>query len=70
MSRHTDWDFKPGKVTYHRRSRGKLPHLKIGLYANGIRIGFLEVHTHHHAGRDKRTDVSFGITAVVEHLPR
>ncbi len=65
-----EWNFKPGKVTYETGMKGDLlPHLEIGVWAGKRKIGYIEVHLHSHRGRDKKTDISFGFTGVVERMP-
>lgn len=42
-----------------------VPHREQSVSLNGEKIGSIEIHMHKRRGRDKKTDVSFGITAVV-----
>ena len=41
-----------------------VPHLDADVLLNGEKVGRLNAHLHRHRGRDGRTDVSFGFTAV------
>ncbi len=63
-----EFNFVPGKVTFVRR-KDVLPHLEVRVLADGEDIGYVEIHLHSHRGRDKKLDVSFGFTAVVEEMP-
>ncbi len=60
------WQF--GEPEHHETKYADgtiVPHYEIPVFVDGREIGYLEVHMHKRYGRDKRRDVSFGVTAVV-----
>lgn len=69
MTEPTKWDFLPKRVEYQWTRGQRLPHLLVGVSCNGRHVGYAEIHMHAHRGKDKRLDVSFGFTGVVERMP-
>lgn len=56
-------DALDGETVYADGTRAPRRSWRVAL--NGVDIGQLEVHVHKRRGRDGRTDVSYGLTAVV-----
>jgi hypothetical protein len=42
-----------------------VPHRHQDVLLNGVKVGYVEIHMHKRRGRDRKTDVSFGITTCV-----
>ena len=72
MARSTgEWTFEKVRV---KQGRGKrMPHLDFRVYQRVGQekrwVGRVNVHVHHHRGRDKKVDMSVGITVVGERRP-
>lgn len=59
-----EWDFKPGIVSYEKRSKGKLPHMRVVVTCNGERRGEFEIHMHHNKHGN-----SYGLTIIDYEAP-
>jgi len=60
------WEFREATDDTTLYSDGtSVPHRRQVVLLNGTPVGEIEIHMHKRAGRDKVTDVSFGITAIV-----
>ncbi len=60
------WTFGPPEDDTTTYADGTtVPHRHQDVLLNGVKIGYVEVHMHKRRGRDRKTDVSFGITTCV-----
>jgi|WetSurMetagenome_2_1015567.scaffolds.fasta_scaffold286359_1 hypothetical protein len=60
------WEFKaPIDSTMDYSDGTIVPHRNQVVLFNGVPIGEVEIHMHRRTGKDKVTDVSFGITTIV-----
>jgi hypothetical protein len=60
------WTFGPPEDDSTTYADGTtVPHRHQDVLLNGVKIGYVEIHMHRRRGRDRKTDVSFGITTCV-----
>jgi hypothetical protein len=60
------WTFGPHEDEATTYADGTtVPHRHQDVLLNGVKIGYVEIHMHKRRGRDRKTDVSFGITTCV-----
>lgn len=60
------WEFKECVDDSTVYSDGtSVPHRNQVVTLNGVPVGEIEIHMHKRKGKDKITDVSFGITTIV-----
>jgi hypothetical protein len=60
------WTFGPPEDDNTTYADGTtVPHRHQAVLLNGVKIGYVEIHMHKRRGRDRKTDVSFGITTCV-----